>query len=601
MATPPHKQPSNTLLFRGGALVLIFSILLWCLPTTRLLLWKLGESNHFLLERTYFESIFYALGGPLDYLAHLLTAFLASPWTAMPVITSLWLLLTFLVAKATRIQGAWAWLNALPGFGVLMLAAHMGFGIWVTSLPHFIFQIMLGLSLTAAAFLLVERRPIGYALLLLLPLYLISGGWVLIFALLVLISRLFPSAPLPLTGVTRWSGFLPLLLLLPMPYILIRLDLLHLSPLTAYMTHLLLFKGPNETWNVIFTGIMLIPPLLLLLKPLVTERRWLSFAAMLSCALLFLFCAERNPYLGILLSVEKATKESRWGDILLVDRMLERPHRMLAAYRILALHKTQRIAHELFHYPVQTTHVTTSVDTLKLNGPLLLYEYGLVLNARKAVMEDVVDYGYSPERLRLLGMISCVTREFGAAYTYFDTLSRHPFYRKEAKRWLRILRGQEKPPRDFEHVTVSYNVFKKTNGTGIMGPNARLEEDVYSSYQLVKDCPADMAILYLMIALLDKTPSKLALNLDVLKQLQTNGALPIPLQEGLLFHFVTTLPQEKRDAFNFTSYGISETTLERWNAFLTLHEKWDSHPKQLRSEMRKQFGRTYWYYHIFTP
>lgn len=602
MSKSPHKQLfSGSFLLRGEPIVLIISLLLWCLPSTRLFLWKMGESNLFLLNRTYFESTFYALGGPLDYLSHALTAFLSSPWTGLPSITCTWLLLTLLVSRATQLKGAWAWLNILPGFWALALAAHMGFGIWVTPLPHFVFQILLGLFITVATFLVVERRPIGYALIPLLPLYLACGGWVFLFALLVFIRRLVPAEIRPMTPAYRLTGLIPLLLFLPMPYLLIRLDLLHVSPLTAYLTHLLLFKGNNGTWNMIFVGLFLTLPVLILLKPIVGERRWPPVIALLACGFIFFLCAEKNPQLGILLSVEIATKEGRWTDILLINRDLDRPHRMLAAYRILALHKTQRIAHDLFQYPVQTTHLKTSVDTLKLNGPLLLYEYGLVLNARKAVMEDVVDYGYSPERLRLLGMISCAAREYGAAYTYFDKLAHQPFYRGEAERWLRILQGKEKPPRDFEHVASTYSVFKKTDARGIMGPNNRLEEDIYTSYQIVKDCPTGMAIFYLMITLLEKTPSKLALNLESLKQLQTNGELPAALQEGLLFHFATTLPQEKRDQLNFNSYGISEATQERWNAFLSLHEKWASHPKQLQSEMKKTFGRTYWYYHLFTP
>lgn len=602
--THPIRMFFSSLPQRGEFYVIILSAILWGIPVTRLFLWKMAESNLFLAERTYFETTILSLGGPLDYAAHALTTLFTSPWTAMPSIALIWCLLTYATSKASHIEGRWAWLNILPGLCALSLAAHMGFGIWVTMIPHVIFLVMLGLFITLICYLLVAQRNIIYAIAILAPLYLACGGWVFLFAGLVMLRRIiFPPSTLQRLFIPAWwTGLMPTLLILALPYCLIRLDLLTLSPFNAYMTHILLFKGMNTGWNTIFSFAILSTVALCFASPLLPDKRWLSLLAAICCLSLFIVAAERNPRLGILLAMEKATKEARWRDILTIDKDIERPHRMMAAYRILALYKTDRIAHDLFRYPVQTTHLTTSVDTLKMNGPLLLYEYGLVLNARKALMEDVVDYGYSPERLRLLGMISCVTLEFGAAYTYFEKLARQPFYKRDAERWLRIIQAHEKPPRDLEHVAATYTAFKKANPLIAMGPSHRLEEDIYTSYQTLKDCPTGMAIFYLMIILLEKTPNKLALNLDTLKRLQQNGELPMALQEGLLFHFATTLSPDKRDQFDYTSFGITTQTQERWNAFLTLHEKMSANPKQLSPAiMRQSFGKTYWYYHLFIP
>ncbi len=598
------------------------SLALWLLPTTRLLIWKLAESNHFLVERTFFEASFFTLGGPLDYLARALTTFLASGWTAMPSIALAWCLLTALMARISQIKGHWLWLNALPGFMILALAAHMGFGIWVTQFPHLLFQIMLGMLIVLLCYWGTRSRSVAYTLVSILPLYLACGGWAFLYALLVMLGRTLPAtAEPPASDVPEEKpasctrppsdarrcrlhlllSLLPVLLVLILPYALIRLDLLTLSPLLAYMKHVLLFKGQNWTWNLLFMFAVFSVVLIVFIRPLLPGRRWTSLLTA-ACALgLFLVVAEKNPRLGILLAMEKATKEARWRDLLSIGQETERPHRMMASYRILALYKTDRIAHDLFKYPVQTTHQKTSVDTIKLNGPLLLYEYGLALNARKVLMEDIVDYGYSPERLRLLGMISCVTREFEAAYTYFVKLSHQPFYRKEAERWLRILQGDEKPPRDLEHVASQYTAFKKAHPQIAMGPSHRLEEDIYTSYQTLKDCPPSMAVFYLMITLLEKKPNKLALNLETLKQLQKNNELPLALQEGLLFHLATTSSQDKRDQLDYAALGITTQTLERWNAFLSLHEKLASSPKQLQPALCQTFGKTYWYYHIFIP
>lgn len=587
---------------RGEFIVLIISLALWLVPTTRLVLWKLAESNLFLVERTFFEGSFFTLGGPLDYLARALTTFLASGWTAMPSIALAWCLLTALMAQISQIKGHWCWLNAFPGFMILTLAAHMGFGIWVTQFPHLLFQIMLGMLSVLLCYWCIRSRSFAYKLVPIVPLYLACGGWAFLYALLVMLGRVRGlSTEKRKRRLDLLLALLPVLLILILPYALVRLDLLTLSPLLAYMTHILLFKGQNWTWNLLFMLTIFFVILIAFIRPLLPGRRWISLLTA-ACALgLFLAVAEKNPRLGVLLAMEKATKEARWRDLLSIGKEIERPHRMMAAYRILALYKTDRIAHDLFKYPVQTSHQKTSVDTIKLNGPLLLYEYGLVLNARKVLMEDIVDHGYSPERLRLLGMISCVTREFEAAYTYFLKLSHQPFYRKEAESWLRILQGDEKPPRDLEHVASLFNAFKKAHPQIAMGPSHRLEEDIYTSYQTLKDCPPGMAVFYLMITLLEKTPNKLALNLDTLKHLQKNNELPLALQEGLLFHLATTSSQAKRDELDYASLGISTQTLERWNAFLTLHEKLASTPKQHQPALCQSFGNTYWYYHIFIP
>jgi hypothetical protein len=504
---------------------------------------------------------------------------------------------------------------------ILTLGAHMGFGIWVTQFPHLLFEIMLGMLFVLLCYWCTRSRSVAYTLVPIVPLYLACGGWAFLYALLAMLGRTLPPAEHDARGTTEQGAacctrpprdtrmrrlrlllaLLPLLLVLILPYALVRLDLLTLAPASAYMTHVLLFKGQNWAWNMLFIITVFSLILIVFIRPLLPRQRWISLLTVTCAFGLFLAFTEKNPRLGILLAMEKATKEARWSDILSIGKEMELPHRMMAAYRILALHKTDRIAHDLFKYPVQTSHQKTSVDTIKLNGPLLLYEYGLVLNARKALMEDIVDYGYSAERLRLLGMISCITREFGAAYTYFEKLSHQPFYRKEAQRWLRILQAGEKPPRDMEHVASLYTTFKKTHPQIAMGPSHRLEEDIYTSYQTLKDCPPKMAVFYLMITLLEKTPNKLALNLDTLKQLQINNELPMALQEGLLFHLATTTSQEKRDQLDYAALGISTQTLERWNAFLSLHEKLASNPKQLQPAMRQTFGKTYWYYHLFVP
>ncbi len=619
----PNRDSFLSLLrCRGELIVLLISLALWLIPTTRLVIWKLAESNLFLVERTFFEGSFFTLGGPLDYLARALTTFLASGWTAMPSIALTWCLLTALTTTISQIKGHWFWLNALPGFMILTLAAHMGFGIWVTQFPHLIFQIMLGMLIVLLCYWGTRSRSVAYTLVPVVPLYLACGGWSFLYALLVMLSRTLPtpeespacevpeqkpaSCTRPPSDTRRRRlhlllALLPVLLVLILPYALIRLDLLPLSPLLAYMPHVLLFKGQNWTWNLLFMLAIFSVILIAFIRPLLPGRRWISLLTAACTLGLFLVVAEKNPRLGMLLAMEKATKEAHWREILSIGKETERPHRMMAAYRILALYKTDRIADDLFMYPVQTSHQKTSVDTIKLNGPLLLYEYGLVLNARKALMEDVVDYGYSAERLRLLGMISCVTLELGAAYAYFEKLSHQPFYRKEAEHWLHVLQGDEKPPRDLEHVASLYTAFKKAHPQIAMGPSHRLEEDIYTSYQTLKDCPPSMAVFYLMITLLEKTPNKLALNLDTLKHLQKKNELPLALQEGLLFHLATTSSQAKREELDYASLGISTQTLERWNAFLTLHEKLAASPKQLQPVMCQTFGKTYWYYHIFIP
>jgi signal transduction histidine kinase len=112
---PNRDTFMSSLRCRGEVIVLIISLALWLIPTTRLVIWKLAESNLFLVERTFFEGTFLTLGGPLDYLARALTTLLASGWTAMPSIALAWCLLTGLITTISGIKGHWFWLNAFPG------------------------------------------------------------------------------------------------------------------------------------------------------------------------------------------------------------------------------------------------------------------------------------------------------------------------------------------------------------------------------------------------------------------------------------------------------------------------------------------------------
>jgi hypothetical protein len=572
------------------------------MPPVRLFLWKLAESNNYILDRTYFETTLFEVGGPLSYAAAAATSLLACPWTAMPGIALVWIVLTALARWIWGVRaGPWEWLAALPGALSLALLAHMGFGIWISRFPDLFFQVGLGLIVTMASYGFAQGRSLGIAVAMAPALYLLGGAWAFFFSLAIFVRvEIFPEGS---SVPRRFLAAVPLLLVAVFPYLLIRLNFLVISPFEAYTRHLLLFRGDNQVWNVIFIVLVLISLILPAARRAIRlpANAWVSLLAALVFLSFIGFAAERSPQLGELLAMEKAAKEGRWADILSCARAEQLPHRMMSAYRILAMYKTDCVAQDLFAYPMTTTHRATPVDTVQMNGALMYYEYGLVLNARKVLMEEVVEFGMSAERLRLLGMIACVTAERAAAGMYFERLANVPFRRREAERWLRVIRAQEKPPADVGAVATMYETFRKTAPLLFFGSETRLEEDIYSSYQRLRDCPTNMAVLCLCIHLLEKTPEKLALNLDAMRQLQTNRQLPRALQEGLLFHLVRTMNQAERDRFDYAAAGISRQTQERWNEFLSLRDALAAEPARLRAAMQESFGTTYWYYHAFTP
>lgn len=588
---------------RGDYAVFVLCAALGCLPAVRLFLWKLAESNLFLLERDYFDETFLTLGGPLDYFSHALASFLASPWTAMPGIALMWYVLTRLMRRLSGLDdAAWSWLNLLPGALALALTAHMGFGIWGTTVPDLVFQVMLGLLAVLACYRLTAGRRAVLALLLTPVLYAACDAWAFLFAFAVLAraatDRRPSGAPLSLLGAAA-----PLALLAVMPYALVRCGFLTLSPADAYARHALWGKGGDATWNMLVVAIPAVTLLLLFLKQIGPLPRKLSVGLPLAllCLAALVITAPRHPQLGTLLAMEKAAKEARWEDLLSLGKSDPQPHRMMTAYRILALFKTGRVADDLFNYPVPASHTASSAATRWFNGPLLYYEYGLPLIARKALIGDVGDFGLSAERLRLLGMLSCVTSEFKAARAYFERLSRQPFYRREAERWLRIMRGEEPAPTDFGHIYSAYLAFKKQNPRLAMAAHKGLEEDIYGAYQKLRDCSPDLAVFVLCVALLERDLERLEANPHILEEAMRSHELPMALQEGLLSCLVMKLGPEKRDAFDYAARGITRQTLERWNAFLALKDKWASDPKRQREALREAFGSTYWYYYGFTP
>lgn len=601
MSSLSHGNIWRALLARGDERVFVVCAALACFPSVRLFCWKLAESNLFLVDRAYFEETFLRVGGPLDYASHAVTALSACPWTALPGVAVLWFLQTRLLRRLSGVDdAAWSWLNALPGALALVLAACMGGDVWLTSSPDIVSQILLGV-LAVLACLRLAVRP-GVALALTPLLYLACGAWAFLFAFAVL-GRAWTTRAARSPSALVWAAS-PLALLAVLPYALVRGGFLTLSPLEAYALQVTMLAGHRAAWNALLASVPVVTLLLLFFGQVVARR--VKSRAAAPCVFLGLvvlaFVAAYDPQFGTLLAVEKAAKEARWEDVLRLGGNDPQPHRLVVAYRILALYKTGRIADDLFKRPLHFSRASAALDIRCMNGALLYYEYGLPSFARKTLVGDVGDFGWSPERLRLLGMTACITSEFRVARLYFERLARQPFYRREAEKWLRILRGKEKAPADFTRVCSTFRLFAKQDPRLTMGPHTSLEEDIYASYQKLRtECPTETAVFFLCIALLERDLGMLTSNPLILEEAKRDGELPQALQEGLLIALLTASDPARREQIDYAALGIARRTLERWNDFARLKDKWASDPRRQRDALREAFGATYWCYYACKP
>lgn len=316
--------------------------------------------------------------------------------------------------------------------------------------------------------------------------------------------------------------------------------------------------------------------------------------------------------ISVQLEQEAAIKEGDFAKVLaMADRQFasaRTPLRMSVAYRILAQYRLGRLPDELFKYPMPTSHIDTDAEELMMDGYVLLFNYGLVMPARREIYEIASVRGSQPCHFRILGDIAAICGELQLALRYYRELARCPFRGEFARRRIKAVEESDGSAfADIADIADMHNTWKefyKTQPNVYFNTDQNVEKFVYTHFRALKSAPEAMVRMYVATTLLECDIKSLLDNQGLLDKIAATSAAmkglpatdggpwPDPVQEAVLM-FINEIPdvaKKQAAAQSIRQNAISAETVARFNAFMSTPQT---------ASLSNPFATTYLFYRAF--
>ncbi|MDD2290196.1 MAG: DUF6057 family protein [Bacteroidales bacterium] len=339
------------------------------------------------------------------------------------------------------------------------------------------------------------------------------------------------------------------------------------------------------------------------LNRIISPALWVLLAAA-TVAGLYHF-ADRDKEL--LFAYDTLVYEEQW------DQVLQRAQKDSPGSSIemvavnLALWKTGRLETELFHYPQQGPEGLMLPSRRDFVTPLMMSEVylhlGMVNSAQRNAydaMEAIPDFQKSARCYQRLAQTNIINGHYRVARTYLEQLSKTVFYRKWAQDAMQCL-GNE----------------GQHGGEARLGDEDRFGDDpLYGRIRRIRyrdeilfspqGLNAMLDVLYrnnrenkmayaymLAYTLLAKDLERFADYITLEYPAGGDQPLPVPYQEALVLYWVQNNPSLEGIPWN-----ISGDVSKKLDDFTAMYQQFaGGRPEQA---LKKDFGKTYWYYVFFT-
>lgn len=351
----------------------------------------------------------------------------------------------------------------------------------------------------------------------------------------------------------------------------------------------------DAVFLLVFLGILAAPAAELRLRraPLPPRGRIAAAAAVpvIFCGALWLGMDPIHPLYDVL-ACERALARGDLQTILNIPPSRAAAHRMLGAYRIYALWRTDRLADELFDVPWTVSHDASTIDTMELDGYTLLYEYGIVQLARRWAYESVINKGWTADKYLLLARIALILDEPEMARRYALQLRRLPFRGAAADEIFAFL-DTGRPTAALARIgDIHFRLARDTDAPVFEG-DKRLEPGIYNRYSVLKNGSKEMVTLYLCASLLRKDTLPFIENYEVIRRVWTERPLPRVFQQALLAA-ASTQPPERQ--IRLTADLFSPGLPPAFSLFQQAAREGTPSP-----DFVSRFHRTYWFYSSCVP
>lgn len=358
----------------------------------------------------------------------------------------------------------------------------------------------------------------------------------------------------------------------------------------------------------------------LLFGPVSLIDRWslrLPFAVgvifALGASLFLWFYTGANTYRSDAYRIEmvmsRAIEEGRWQDAVDAAQTLDtgsavtKATRQVWLMRQVALMNLGKMGSELYAYTNNTVlpraTAGVKVHMVEVGGPLLYFMNGRTHFAYRWCMENMVEYGPSVARLRLMTMCAIVNAEDDLARRYLGILSRTRFYRKWATEQYALLEDRQQIEKS-EPYRIS-NRFQSDLTNVTDGDNGLCELFLTVSYggrKGVKDpLLSELCLNYAMIQM-----NPVHFWMQFMNYVELNGTENIPLyyrQAAALYSIVD--PFSTPDA-DLDALGVDESlrsSVEKLLADVRSKAEKGISVESLARQTYPEYGHSYFWFYLF--
>lgn len=469
------RKYSTIAIWVGALLIIALALLIF----EKDLLWKEQETSLFLHTPLFFREQMVVPGGFLTWTGMLFSQLFYYPVAGVLVLCAWWLLLMWLTKQAFRIADSWAVLTIVPVALLLMTLGDMGYWIYVLKLHGLVFVATIGTTAVVALLWTFRMLPskhhlrAGFILLTCAAAYPLTGIYGLAASLLMALWswKMEPKRTDAVVNSVVAALSIVAIPLLCYRYIYYQTNLANIYyaelPLYYVTEEYPVYYLPFYLLLLFFTALMLWPDRKKergkkAAKKKDTTHGLLAVfpqavvAAAVCAGVVFFWFKDENFHHE--LAMQHCIEQQDWEGVLKeAARQKDEPTRAIVMMKNVALARLGRQANEMFscRNGSKNYNAPFGMRLLLVCGPMMYYQYGIPNYCSRLCTETGVEFGFSPEYLKLMVKCAILSDERQAARKYINLLRHTMFFGGWADQAEELLNHPERIAKDPEmaHIT----------------------------------------------------------------------------------------------------------------------------------------------------
>lgn len=529
-------------------------------------LFQFQEQQLFLPGWEFFRQTIVQSGGLFTWIGLYLQQYLYYPSVGVSLLIIIWLMGYFASVFAFRLKGFLSVFAILPVSGLMSTLLCTGYWIYVLRVPEYAFTPSL-MYMTAMVILLMVRR--------------IRWSWV-------------------------WQSVICMSFLL---YGII------------WVRNSLVPEGLRPAFFFAFVSVCPLLILSLFEKQMqkLQERKVMlatsvSFVSVIVATLFLVFYTNVNTFKSDAYTTEmqmsRAIEEGRWqdaldyADVVKSGTVASKATRQIWLMRQVALMNLDRMGDELFDYnnytalPKATAGV--KVHMVEVGGPLLYFMNGRTHFAYRWCMENMVEYGPSVARLRLMAMCTIVNGEDEVARKYLRLLAQTKYYKKWALKQMELLDNRDLIA-ESEPYRMCYG-FQSALTNVTDGDNGLCELFLVVSYAGRKNVSdPELNELCLNYSMIQMNPNNFWMQFKRYLEFNEGKKIPLFYQQAAVL-FSTVEPYSVPAEIDMESLDINDSLRESCEKLLSEVQAGIEKgltPESLARKYYQEYGHSYYWFFLF--